>query len=323
MRITIEALTGQEIEKVHQITLDVMASKGLSFMSDEALLTFKNNGFKVDGQRVYFSQAQIETALKSAPEKFEIYGRNPDRSLTIGQGQPPVYLSSSGVPKIITKEGQQRMLNFDDYRQMLKLTQTSPVLKMANSGALYPSHEDPELALYLQVYYTLLMTDLPLVGQTEGRLLSQYSIDMARAATGLQDQTIMVGICNSLSPMAWDNRMLEGLEVFARSGQAVNISCCAMCGATAPIYIIGAIVQANCEVLGGLVYSQLIKAGTPVIYGTTSSVMDMGSMGLSLGAPEYTLISMGCSQMASHYGLPFRGGGGLTDAKDLDAQAGL
>jgi trimethylamine--corrinoid protein Co-methyltransferase len=238
-------------------------------------------------------------------------------------GEKPVLLSASGVPMIITRAGRQKPVEFPEYREMLKLTQTSPVLSMANSGALYPSHEDPNLALYLMVYETLVLTDLPLVGQSEGSVLSGYSIDMAQAASAVRDQPVMVGVCNSLSPMAWDARMLEGLKVFAQRGQALNVSCCAMNGATAPVYLLGAIAQANCEVLGGLVYAQLINPGTPVIYGTTSSVMDMGTMGLALGAPEYTLISVGCAQMAARYRLPFRGGGGLTDAKELDAQAGL
>ena len=94
-----------------------------------------------------------------------------------------------------------------------------------------------------------------------------------------------------------------------------------MGGATAPVQLLGSIVQANAEVLGGLVYAQTVRPGTAVVYGTTSSVMDMGTMGLALGAPEYALISAGCAQMAKRYRLPYRGSGGLTDAKVLDGQA--
>jgi trimethylamine--corrinoid protein Co-methyltransferase len=144
---------------------------------------------------------------------------------------------------------------------------------------------------------------------------------MARAAAGIGGKPVIVAICNSLSPLAWDERMLEGIRVFAERNQPINISCCSMSGATAPVQLAGSIVQANAEVLGGLLYAQLVAPGTPVIYGTTSSVMDMGAMGLALGAPEYTLISAGCAQMAARYKLPYRGGGGLTDAKILDGQA--
>jgi trimethylamine--corrinoid protein Co-methyltransferase len=323
MRVTLEALSAGEIQNVHQATLDVLSRKGLSVMSAPALETFRRHGFAVDGQRVLFGQAQIDKALESAPGSFGLASRNPERRLAIGPGERPALLSASGVPKIITEDGGQRPVSFDDYLDMLRLTQTSPVLNMSNSGALYPAHENPGLALYLQVFHTLAMTDMPLVGQTEGEALSRYSVDMAQAASGVLDAPVTVGICNSLSPLAWDARMLEGIRVYAERGQAVNISCCSMSGATAPVYVTGAIVQANCEVLGGLVYSQLVKPGTPVIYGTTSSVMDMATMGLALGAPEYGLISVGCSQMAAFYRLPFRGGGGLTDAKDLDFQAGM
>jgi trimethylamine--corrinoid protein Co-methyltransferase len=160
-----------------------------------------------------------------------------------------------------------------------------------------------------------------LVGQSEGAAVSIASVDLAEAASGLKGQPVIVAICNSLSPLAWDERMLEGLRVFAERGQPINISCCSMSGATSPVQLIGNIVEANAEVLGGVVYSQLVRPGAPIIYGTTSSVMDMGAMGLALGAPEYTLVSAACAQMAARYGLPYRGGGGLTDAKVLDGQA--
>ncbi|MDR0355177.1 MAG: trimethylamine methyltransferase family protein [Deltaproteobacteria bacterium] len=322
-RLSLAVLTQAEIETVHELTMKLLASEGLTFNSAPALDLFKKSGFKTDEAKVFVDSRQLENALASAPAETTIHSRNPERKATVGANHPPVFLSASGAPMIITEDGAQRPVVFDDYLDMLRLTQTSPVLGMANSGALYPTYHDPELALRLQVNHALTMTDLPLVGQTEGEALSRFCVDMAQAASGLTDAPVLVGICNSLSPMAWDARMLEGIKVFAERGQVLNISCCAMCGATAPVFLLGAVVEANCEVLGGLIYSQLVRPGTPVIYGTTSSVMDMSSMGLALGAPEYGLISGACGQMAKRYGLPYRSGGGLTDAKVLDAQAGL
>ncbi|MDR1049932.1 MAG: trimethylamine methyltransferase family protein [Deltaproteobacteria bacterium] len=325
MRLTVEALTPVEVENIHGLTVEILGSGGLSFNSPEALEIFKKRGCKVDGARVTFTPAEIEEALKSAPQEFKMVSRNPARALDVGPGHPPALLAASGVPMIIGEAGDKLPVDFDDYKNMLRLTQTSPVLNMANSGALYPTHADPETALRLQIYLTLVMTDMPLVAQTEGTRLSKLSLDMARAAAGTDDpdRPVVAGICNSLSPMAWDARMLEGIKSYAELGQPLNISCCAMCGATAPVFLSGAVLEANCEVLGGIIYSQLVRPGAPVVYGTTSSVMDMASMGLSLGTPEYSLVSAGCAAMARRYRLPYRSGGGLTDSKSLDAQAGL
>lgn len=322
MRLTVEALSVADIERVHETTLDVLADLGVAIKSSSALELMRARGIKVENGRAHLSAKDVESALASTPSEFTIRSRNPERTLTIGPGHPPALLSCSGVPIILAEDGRQRQVTFDDYKDMLRLTHTSPVINMANSGALYPTWPDAERALYLQLWHTLTMTDKPLVGQSEGPELSKASVDMARAATGVSGQPVITAICNSLSPLAWDERMLEGIRVFAEEGQPINVSCCSMSGATAPVQLFGAIVQANAEVLAGLVYAQLVSPGTPVIYGTTSSIMDMGAMGLALGAPEYTLISAGCAQMAARYKLPYRGGGGLTDAKVIDGQAG-
>jgi trimethylamine--corrinoid protein Co-methyltransferase len=321
MRLTVEALSEKDVVKVHEKTLALFEKLGVAVKSPEALELMRSRGIRIDGQRAYPSLKDVERALETVPPDFTVYSRNPERALTIGPGRPPALLSCSGVPVILLEDQSQRPVTFEDYKDMLRLTQTSPVINMANSGALYPAFPEPEKALYHQLWLTLTMTDLPLVGQSEGAALSHASVDMARAASGIFDKPVIVAVCNSLSQLAWDARMLEGIKIFAENLQPINVTCCSMSGATAPIQIIGSIIQANAEVLLGVIYSQLCGPGAPIVYGTTSSVMDMGAMGLALGAPEYTLISAGSAQMAVYYKMPFRGGGALTDAKILDGQA--
>jgi trimethylamine--corrinoid protein Co-methyltransferase len=79
----------------------------------------------------------------------------------------------------------------------------------------------------------------------------------------------------------------------------------------------------NAEILAGLTLAQLVRPGVPIIYGSTSSPMDMRTGGLSIGAPELSMIVSCTAQMARFYHLPSRSGGGLTDANFPDAQAGI
>jgi trimethylamine---corrinoid protein Co-methyltransferase len=58
-----------------------------------------------------------------------------------------------------------------------------------------------------------------------------------------------------------------------------------------------------------------------MIYGSTSSAMDMRSGGLSIGCPELSMVVSATAQMARFYHLPSRSGGGLTDAHVPDGQA--
>ncbi|NIV33706.1 MAG: trimethylamine--corrinoid methyltransferase, partial [Anaerolineae bacterium] len=79
----------------------------------------------------------------------------------------------------------------------------------------------------------------------------------------------------------------------------------------------------NAELLAGIVLTQLVSPGTPVIYGTTSTNIDMRSGALAIGSPELAQVTAAHMQLVRFYGLPSRGSGALTDANFPNAQAGL
>jgi trimethylamine--corrinoid protein Co-methyltransferase len=97
----------------------------------------------------------------------------------------------------------------------------------------------------------------------------------------------------------------------------------AISGVSAPATLAGLLVQQNAEVLAGIVVSQLVNPGTPVLYGTASTVLDMRTGGAALGGPEVGLLNLATAQLARYYHLPSRGTGGNTDSKVADIQAGL
>jgi trimethylamine--corrinoid protein Co-methyltransferase len=95
-----------------------------------------------------------------------------------------------------------------------------------------------------------------------------------------------------------------------------------MAGSTGPVSLAGALSLQNAEVLAGICLAQSIRSGAPVVYGSTSALAYMQSASLSIGNPECAIFTSASAQLARYYGIPSRGGGGLTDAKELDAQAG-
>ncbi len=96
-----------------------------------------------------------------------------------------------------------------------------------------------------------------------------------------------------------------------------------MAGGSGPVTLAGVLALQNAEILAGITLAQLVRAGAPVIYGSTSSAMDMKTGALSIGAPELSKNIHMVAQMARFYNLPSRAGGGLTDALAMDAQAGV
>jgi trimethylamine--corrinoid protein Co-methyltransferase len=151
------------------------------------------------------------------------------------------------------------------------------------------------------------------------------SIQMASILFGSQNELSlkprMISILCSLTPLVYDERMLGAIMEYARAGQPQLISSLGIAGATSPATLAGTLVVQNAEVLAGIVFTQLIREGTPVVYAGASSSADMHTGALSIGSPEMTLNTAGTAQMARFYGLPVRSGGAVCDAKLPDAQA--
>jgi trimethylamine--corrinoid protein Co-methyltransferase len=133
----------------------------------------------------------------------------------------------------------------------------------------------------------------------------------------------MVSILCSRTPLGFDDRMLGAIMTYAEAGMPQLISSLSIAGATTPVTLEGTLVVQNAEILAGIVLTQLIRPGTPVVFSGSSSSAAMRYGTLSVGAPEMAVNTAATAQMARFYGIPSRGGGAISDAKFPDAQAGL
>jgi trimethylamine--corrinoid protein Co-methyltransferase len=128
-------------------------------------------------------------------------------------------------------------------------------------------------------------------------------------------------IVNANSPLRFDERMLGGLITYARHGQATVVTPFILAGAMSPVTLAAAIAQQNAEALAGIALTQLVRPGAPAVYGGFTTNIDMQTGSPAFGTPEGALALLCGGQLARHYGLPFRGSGGLNNAKEVDAQA--
>ena len=170
------------------------------------------------------------------------------------------------------------------------------------------------------------LTDKPLQGSQISGTAAADSLAMGRIVfdDALDRQACMYTIVNVNSPLRYDGRMLEALLAYAAAGQAVVVTPFLLMGAMAPVSIPAALVQQLAEALAGIALVQLVRPGCPVVLGSFLSNIDMQSGSPGFGGPE-SAIGLSCSgQLARHYRLPWRSGGGaLTTSPVPDAQAGL
>jgi trimethylamine--corrinoid protein Co-methyltransferase len=320
-----QELSTQNMEKIHAAAMDLLKTTGVSFNEEEALEIFKANGHRVEGTVVFFEESDIKKALKTAPRRFTVHARNPAKSVEIGEDDF-VFLPGYGAPFVMDARGERRQATMEDYDNFCKLIQTSPYLDMNGWMMVEPAdmpHETVHLDLNLS---NMLLCDKPFMGSPVSRQGAIDGIEMAGILWGgkenIMDKTVSVSLINSLSPLQFSDEMAGSLIELARHNQACVVASLIMAGGSGPVTLDGVLALQNAEILAGITLAQLVRPGAPVIYGSTSSAMDMKTGALSIGAPELSKNIQLTAQMARFYNLPARSGGGLTDALCADAQAG-
>ena len=143
-----------------------------------------------------------------------------------------------------------------------------------------------------------------------GVMASEDMMHMMAIAVGgkeeLKRHPRFFAICSAMDPLQMISLQLEGLYILAEYGQPMAMSPEAMAGSTAPATLAGLLAQHNAEILAHITLAQVIAPGTPVLYGSVSTITDMATALPALGSVETGLITAASAQLARHYGLPCR-----------------
>jgi len=320
-----ELLSREQVERIHAASLEILAEVGLEVRHPGALEVLTRAGAKVDGRRVYFPPSLVEAQRVKPPSRFTLHARNPANNLIFGGGSS--LFAPANCPAFVAEaNGGRRYGTLEDYENFVKLTQSSRNLDMCSNIPVEPTDVAPELRVAKTTYACLRYSDKCFMASSMGEEGAGQTLKMLAIAFGdvgnAPVEPRVISIPCSLTPLAYDERMLGAMIVYAQAGQPQIINSLASAGATAPVTLAGMLAVQNAEILAGIVLTQLIREGTPVVYGSGSSSADMRSGMLSVGAPEMALNNIVTAQMARFYRIPSRGVGTLTDAKAVDVQAG-
>ncbi|BBO70547.1 trimethylamine methyltransferase [Desulfosarcina alkanivorans] len=320
-----QTFTTAQMTRVHDASMELLSDVGVAFNEPEALEIFAANGFRIDGKTVFMTEAQVRKALETAPSRFMVTARNPEKSVAVGEDDF-VFVPGYGAPFIALPDGGQREATMTDYDNFCKLVQTSTSIDMNGFMMIEPGDVSPETAHLDMMFSSIVLCDKPFMGSPVSRQGARDCIEMASILWGGPDKLaaagpVCVSLINSLSPLQFSDEMAGSLIELARANQACVIASLIMAGSSGPVTLSGVLALQNAEILAGITLAQLVNPGTPVIYGSTSSAMDMRTGGLAIGCPELSMVVSATAQMARFYKLPSRSGGGLTDAHFPDGQA--
>jgi trimethylamine--corrinoid protein Co-methyltransferase len=322
-----EYFSEQEVRRIHETCLRLLETVGVDFSYEPALAVLKKAGCKVEGQRVFFPPKLVEAQVAKAPAHYTMQARNPEKNVVIG-GEHIAFVPCYGPPFVTDLDRGRRASTLEDYINFVKLGHASRSMDITGGMMAEPNDVPHERRNAEMMYASMRYSDKPFMGGAIGAEAARETIEMAAILFGcseaeLAEKRPIISILCSRTPLGYDDRMLGAIMEYAKAGMPQLISSLSIAGATEPVTMEGTLVVQNTEVLAGIVLTQLIREGTPVVFAGSSSCSAMRYGTLSIGAPEMAVNTAATAQMARFYGIPSRGGGALSDAKLPDAQAGF
>jgi trimethylamine---corrinoid protein Co-methyltransferase len=302
----------------------LMTEIGVEFMDDRALDLFRQAGQRVEDKTAFLDPDWVLEQVAKAPSEFDLQARNPANSVHIG-GDSMVFSGVYGPPFV--REGEvRRDGTMADFRNFARLAQSFSVMDSAG-GVVNEPNDTPLDSRHLDMTYALqTLTDKIYMGNVVSGVNAADTIKMTEILFGsreaIEETPALIQLINCNSPLRWDDRMLESQFEYSAANQPVVLTPFILMGAMSPVTIPAALVQQIVEALSGIALSQLIRPGAPVVFGSFLSNIDMQSGSPTFGTPESGIGLLCTGQIARHFGLPFRTGGGLTSSQVPDAQAG-
>ncbi len=327
MRPVLEFLSTTLVERIVAEALSVLSRTGVFVEHAEALSLLADHGARVGaGGRAYLPDELVWRCVRSAPHCIEVYDREGHPALRL-TGLEVHFDPGSAALKILDRDsGEARAPVTADLVDFARVTDALPQFAAQSTG-IVPSDVPPGIADRYRLYLALLHSRKPIVTGTftiEGFAVMK---DMLAAAAGSEERlrqrpSAIFDACAS-QPLKWSALTTSTLLDCARSGIPAELISVPLLGATAPVTLAGALVQHTAENLGGLVIHQLAAPGAPVVYGGSAAALDMRHGTIAMGAAETMMLAAGYAQIGRYLGLPTHGYAGLSDAKVIDAQAGL
>jgi trimethylamine--corrinoid protein Co-methyltransferase len=327
-RPTVAFLEQPLVEGIIDEALELLATIGAVVENEEARRLLADAGASAGSaeDRVLFPRSLIERTIRTAPREIQIYDSSGEKSFLIGGDQVHFDPGSAGLRIHEHARRIARAATTKDLIRFHRLTAALPYLDFQSTGLIssdVPGKSSDAYRLFLALQWCA----KPVVTGTftvEGfapmfqmlAIVRGGSEELARKPLAIFDA------CPS-PPLTWTNLTTQSLLDCARAGIPSELVAMPLTGATAPITLAGALVQHTAENLAGLAIAQTAHAGSPVIFGGSPASFDMRTGNPPMGAMETFMLECGYTQVGKHLGLPTHAYMGLSDAKVLDAQAGL
>ena len=317
------SLVGRIIDEA----LDVLSSLGVYVESDDARRVFLDGG-STEGTtgRILISRQHVEAALGIVPHEFALWDATGVRSFRVGAEEVHFDPGSAALRIFDHTEQAERAARTRDLVDFHRITQRLDHFHFQSTG-LTSSDVPAGMADCYRMFIAFQHCAKPIVTGTFTVAGFRPMLDMLVLLRGgaveLKNKPLAIFDACPSPPLKWSALTAQSIIDCARAGIPSEFVAMPLTGATAPVTLTGALVQHVAENLSGLVLAQSAAPGAPVVFGGSPAAFDHRKGTPPMGAIETMMLDMAASQIGKSLGLPTHAYCGLSDAKCVDAQAGL
>jgi trimethylamine--corrinoid protein Co-methyltransferase len=328
MRPTLRLLEDELIERIVAEARGLLCELGVEIHNQPVLAMLADHGAEVnlENWRARFTDEIIDQALGTVPHSFKLYDVVGNQTHDFAGDNVYFTPGSAAIHILDGSSGQMRKPATADYIRYVKLT--SGLRHIASqSTALIPTDVHEQIADSYRLYLSLLYGEKPVV--TGAFTIQGFEImkDLQLAVRGseqaLRAKPLTIFSCCPSAPIKWSDVTSQNLVDCARWSIPVEFVSMPLSGFMAPVTLVGSLIQQTAETLSGLVISQLTHPGHPILYGGSPAIFDVRFETTPMGAVETMMLNCANSEIGKYLGMPTQGYMAFSDAKQLDAQAGL
>ncbi len=328
MRPAIRFLGDELIERIVSEGRHIMCKLGIEIHNDTMLSLLVDHGVAIDKNtnRVFFNQSIIDKALVSAPRSFKLYDVLEKQAVDLSGFNVNYTPGSAAIYILDGKTNNIRRPLANDYTQYVKL-----MCKMNNiasqSTAMVPADVHEKISDSYRLYLSLLFCEKPVVTGAftieAFEVMKNLQVAIRGSIENLAAKPLTIFSCCPTSPLKWSDVTSQNLIDCAKYSIPVEYISMPLSGFMSPVTLVGTLIQHTAETLSGLVMSQIVNPGTPILYGGSPAFFDVRYETTPMGSISTMMIDCAYNEIGKYLGLPTQAYIGLSDAKHLDAQAGL
>jgi trimethylamine--corrinoid protein Co-methyltransferase len=328
MQPKLSLLTDELIQRILDEAYQLLLKPGIKVQNAEARQLLAEAGAEIDEESFVarIPEHMVKKALETVPRNFFLYDYEGEPKVQYGGDAVHFDPGSSGVTILDPETLEHKDAETPDLIRILKVTEQIPQYDAQSTSVVCTEVKKDIQDLY-RLYLVLLYSRKPIVTGAFTNKTVHEMIEMLAIFAGGRDALrekprAIFDVCPS-PPLIWSNFGAGNLMTLARAGVPAEIVSMPLAGAAAPVTLVGAVTQHAAECLAGITIHQLAHAGSPIVWGGAPAIFDMRKGGTPMGAVETAMIDCSYAQVGKSLGMPTHTYLGATDAKLVDAQAGL